>query len=272
MNPWIREGVVLTLHQPRVALIAGGSRGLGRMAAVELARAGWDLMINYRQGEEEATRLVDHLREYGRVVEAVQADVSQRTEAARLVERTVSMFGRVDALVHAVGPFVRERRRFADYSAEEIDQLIDGNFRSAVMTIHAVLPHMRRKQFGRIILFGFGRAGEAPAWPDRTIYAAAKTALVSFTKSLAVEEAPYGITVNMVCPGDIVGANKEKTIQEVRRLSDEETPLGRPGSGEDVARVIRFLCEADSDFVTGNVINITGGLDVIHPVSKAPLE
>lgn len=262
----------MTSHQPRVALITGGSRGLGRMAALELAHNGWNLMVIYRRSEEEAQQLVRHLQKCGSDAAAVRADVSRPSEAAGLVERAVARFGRVDALVHAVGPFVRERRRFADYSIEEIDGLIDGNFRSALMITHAVLPRMRQQQFGRIILFGFGRAGEAPAWPDRAVYAAAKTALVSFTKSLAVEEAPYGITVNMVCPGDIVGANKEKTIRDARKLSDAETPLGRPGSGEDVARVIRFLCDPDSDFVTGNVINVTGGLDVIHPVSKAPLE
>lgn len=84
-----------------------------------------------------------------------------------------------------------------------------------------------------------------------------------------MEEAPFGVTVNMVCPGDIVGENKLKRILEVEEVPDEETPLGRPGSGEDVARVIRFLCERESGFVTGNIIQVTGGLDVIHPISKA---
>lgn len=84
--------------------------------------------------------------------------------------------------------------------------------------------------------------------------------LVSFTKTLAVEEAPFGITVNMVCPGDIRGDNKEKTIAEVSGLSDGETPRGRPGSGEDIARVIRYLCHEDSDFITGNIMDVSGGL------------
>jgi 3-oxoacyl-[acyl-carrier protein] reductase len=127
---------------------------------------------------------------------------------------------------------------------------------------------MRERKWGRIIFFGFGRAMEAPAWPDRSVYAAAKTGLVSFTKTLAVEEAPFGITVNMICPGDIVGEKKEMRIAEVSGILDEETPRGRPGCGEDVARVIRFLVEENSDFVTGNLIHVTGGLDVIFPVSK----
>ncbi|WP_283653188.1 SDR family oxidoreductase [Paenibacillus sp. RC334] len=101
--------------------------------------------------------------------------------------------------------------------------------------------------------------------PHRAVYAAAKVGLVSFTKSLAVEEAPYGITVNMICPGDIRGANKEKSIADVIGLQDKETPRGRPGSGEDIARVIAYLCDEHSDFITGNIMDVSGGLDPIRP-------
>ncbi|MEW9032016.1 MAG: SDR family oxidoreductase [Planifilum fimeticola] len=257
-----------TGEQP-TALITGSARGLGRMAATLLAEVGWAVALNFRRNEKAARELCGRLRDAGRTAEIFQGDLTRTGEVDTLVRRVMERFGRVDALVHAVGPFIRERRRFAEYTPEEIDELIDGNFRSALHAVRAVLPHMRRQGGGRILLFGFGRAGEAPAWPDRAVYAAAKTGLVSFVKSLAVEEAPFGITVNMVCPGDIVGENKEKRIDEVSGQRDEETPRGRPGSGEDVARVIRFLCEPDSDFVTGNIINVTGGLDVIHPVSKA---
>lgn len=253
----------------RVVLVTGGVRGLGRMAAICLAEAGWRVAMNYRRSQKEATELAAELERMGCQAASFQADVSQPEEARRLVDQAAAHFGRLDALVHAVGPFIRERRRFADYKVTEIEQMIDGNLRSALMTTHASLPYMRKQGFGRVILFGFGRAGEAPAWPDRTAYGAAKSGLVSFTKSLAIEEAPYGITVNMVCPGDIVGANKERRIAEMRGLKDVETPLGRPGSGEDVARIIRFLCKPKSDFITGSVIDVTGGLDVIHPVSKA---
>lgn len=256
-----------TGEQP-TALITGSARGLGRMAATLLAEAGWAVALNFRKNEIAAKELCSRLKEAGLVAEIFRGDLTRREEVESLVRGVLDRFGRVDALIHAVGPFIRRRRRFADYTPEEIDELIDGNFRSALHTVRAVLPHMRRQGNGRIILFGFGRAGEAPAWPDRAVYAAAKTGLVSFVKSVAVEEAPFGITINMVCPGDIVGENKEKRIKEVIGERDSETPRGRPGSGEDVARVIRFLCEPDSDFVTGNIINVTGGLDVIHPVSK----
>jgi 3-oxoacyl-[acyl-carrier protein] reductase len=146
--------------------------------------------------------------------------------------------------------------------------MVHGNLLSSMWIVRAILPIMRRQKKGRIIFFGFGRAQEAPSWPDRSVYAAAKTGLVSFTKTLAVEEAPFGITVNMVCPGDIVGEKKEMRLKEVVYLKDQESLQGRPGSGEDVVSVIHFLVEKSSDFITGNIINVTGGLDVIHPISK----
>ncbi|PTX59089.1 3-oxoacyl-[acyl-carrier protein] reductase [Melghirimyces profundicolus] len=253
----------------RTALVTGSSRGLGRMAARLLAEAGWSLAVHCRDHVSEAGELAEDLKRQGSTVHVFQADLSRRGPADRLVEEVIGRFGGLDALVHAVGPFVRERRRFADYTPEEIDAMVDGNLKSALHTTHASLPHLRKSGHGRIILFGFGRVGEAPAWPDRAAYAASKTGLVSFVKTLSVEEAPFGVTANMVCPGDIVGENKEKRISEVMGCQDGETPLGRPGTGEDVARVIRFLCSPESDFVTGNLIQVTGGLDVIHPASKA---
>ena len=135
---------------------------------------------------------------------------------------------------------------------------------------HLVLPYMRNNSWGRIIHFGFAHAGESRAWPHRAVYAAAKVGLVSFTKTLAIEEAENGITVNMICPGDIRGDNKEKKIVDVEHLMDPESPRGRPGTGEDVARVAAFLCGSDSDFITGNMINVAGGMDPIRmwPLTK----
>lgn len=238
------------------------------MAAIYLAEKKWNIALNSRRSDENLERLVNDLRKFGGTAHFFAGDVSSRENAFRVVRNVVGRFGRIDVLVHAVGPFIRERKLFVEYSAEEIEQMISGNLLSAMWMAHAVLPKMREQKWGRIIFFGFGRAGEAPSWPDRSVYAAAKTGLVSFTKTLAVEEAPYGITVNMICPGDIVGEKKEMRISDVAHLQDLETPRGRPGSGEDVARVIHFLAADASDFVTGNIINVTGGLDVIHPVSK----
>ncbi|MBA4602760.1 SDR family oxidoreductase [Thermoactinomyces mirandus] len=252
----------------KVALITGGSGGLGKMAAIFLGREKWRLMVNCRNYPGKLDEWMAEVTGENVEMGISIGDISRRNVAKRVVQETLERYGRIDALIHAVGPFIRERKWFIEHSANEIEELVHGNLLSAMWMAHSVLPVMRRHNWGRILFFGFGRAVEAPAWPDRSVYAAAKTGLVSFTKTLAVEEAPYGITVNMICPGDIVKERKEMCINDVKNIRDDETPCGRPGSGEDVARLILFLLRSKSDFVTGNIMQVTGGLDVIHPVSK----
>ncbi|MFS0840100.1 SDR family oxidoreductase [Paenibacillus sp. 1P03SA] len=252
----------------RTALITGSAKGLGKMAALTLATQGYDIVINYVHSEEEAHDLVRHIQNTGVRAAAIQGDVSRGEDIERIAETVGETMGGVDVLVNNAGPFIRERRLFADYTRDEIDYLIRGNLLGVIQLDHALLPHMRRKRWGRIIHFGFGHAAEARAWPHRAVYAAAKVGLVSFTKTLAEEEAANGITVNMICPGDIRGANKEKRIEEVENCTDDETPRGRPGTGEDVARVLSFLCDPKSDFLTGNIMEVNGGLD---PIQTLPM-
>lgn len=252
----------------KVALITGSAKGLGKKTALTLAEQGCHIALNYVHSESEARALQSEIEKLGVRCIAVRADISRREEIETLANQVQDSLGTIDILVNNAGPFIRERRLFTDYSQGEILAMIDGNLVGTMLLDHLVLPGMRDKGWGRIIHFGFGHASESRAWPHRAVYAAAKTGLVSFTKTLAVEEASYGITVNMVCPGDIRGRNKEISIAEARELSDGETPLGRPGSGEDIARVISFLCHTDSDFITGNIMDISGGLDPIRPWVK----
>ena len=255
------------MNQARpVALITGSAKGLGKRTALTLAQQGCDIALNYVHSEQEALQLQAQIRQMGVSCIAIQGDVSKQEDIVRIAATARRELGPVHILVNNAGPFIRERKRFAEYTQEEILSLIHGNLVGTMLLDHLVLEDMRRLGWGRIIHFGFGHAAEARAWPHRAVYAAAKTGLVSFTKTLAVEEAPSGITVNMVCPGDIRGDNKEKSIAEASRLQDEETPRGRPGSGEDIARVIAFLCLRDSDFITGNIMDISGGLDPIRPM------
>lgn len=249
----------------RTALITGSAKGLGRRTAIELASIGCDVAINYVTSRKEAQQLAEEIRSFGRRAIAVEADISQPDMADKLVSAVESELGGVDILINNAGPFIRERRLFADYKPEEIHYLMNGNLVGTMLLDHRVLPGMRKSGWGRIIHFGFGHAGEARSWPHRAVYAAAKVGLVSFTKTLAVEEAASGITVNMICPGDIRGNNKEKSIVDVAGMIDEESPRGRPGTGEDVARMIAFLCLPESDFITGNTIDVSGGLDPIRP-------
>ncbi|GGA35300.1 SDR family oxidoreductase [Paenibacillus physcomitrellae] len=252
----------------RIALITGSAKGLGKRTALALAEQGYDIALNYVHSEREAGELEMQIRQLGVRCISVQGDISKHDEIINLVETVKRELGAIDILVNNAGPFIRERKLFSDYSWPEILSLIEGNLTGTMLLDHLVLEGMREKGWGRIIHFGFGHAAESRAWPHRSVYAAAKTGLVSFTKTLAVEEAPHGITVNMVCPGDIRGDNKEKSIAEVWGLQDGETPRGRPGSGEDVARVIAFLCLRDSDFITGNIMDVSGGLDPIRPLIK----
>ncbi|WP_261304648.1 SDR family oxidoreductase [Paenibacillus andongensis] len=250
----------------RTVLITGSAKGLGKMTAITLAQRGCQVAVNYVHSEKEAAELVLRLEDLGVRSVAVQGDVANREDIIRMVDQTTSKLGPIDILVNNAGPFFRERRFFADYNVDEIEYLMRGNLLGVMELDHLVLPMMRERRWGRIIHFGFGKAAEARGWTHRAVYAAAKVGLVSFTKTLAEEEASHGITVNMVCPGDIRGRNKERTMDEARLEVDGETPVGRPGTGEDVARVIDFLCLQASDFITGNIMDISGGLDPIQPL------
>lgn len=252
----------------RIALVTGSAKGLGKMTALALADEGCDVVINYLSSRQEAEQLSAQIARKGVRSMALQADMTNREHLQRLVAEIERQWDdSISILVNNAGPFIRERRLFADYSLQEIDYMVQGNLLSAMVLDHLVLPGMRRQKWGRIIHFGFGHAAEARGWPHRAAYAAAKVGLVSFTKTLAVEEAEHGITVNMICPGDIRGANKEKSIDDVKHLRDEWTH-GRPGTGEDIARLIAFLCGERSDFLTGNIIDVSGGYD---PIKTLPL-
>ncbi|SFT01509.1 3-oxoacyl-[acyl-carrier protein] reductase [Paenibacillus sp. BC26] len=255
----------------RTALITGSAKGLGKMTAMSLAQMGCDIVLNYKSSEQEALLLAaDITQQFGVRATAIGADIAVQGDVARLAAEAQawSQTGSIDILINNAGPFIRERRLFEDYSAEEVIGLVNGNLLGVMLLDHHLLAGMRKRQWGRIIHFGFGHAGEGRAWPHRAVYASAKTGLVSFTKTLAVEEAGNGITVHMVCPGDIRGVNKERTIAEVSGELDDESPRGRPGSGEDVARVITFLCLPQSDYLTGNIVDVTGGFDPIKTSIK----
>ncbi|MCQ6558722.1 SDR family oxidoreductase [Paenibacillus mendelii] len=249
----------------RTALVTGSAKGLGKMTALALANMGCDIVLNYVNSAEEAHSLAAAISQLGVRATAIRADIANRGDVEQLAVQAEqwSSTGGIDILINNAGPFIRERRLFADYEEEDIVGLLHGNLLGVMLLDHKLLRGMRKRQWGRIIHFGFGHAGEGRAWPHRAVYAAAKTGLVSFTKTLAVEEAPSGITVHMICPGDIRGTNKERTIAEVLDERDEESPLGRPGSGEDIARVITFLCLPQSDYLTGNIVDVNGGFDPI---------
>lgn len=245
----------------RVALVTGSATGLGKRMIIDLAKEGYDVIVNYRQSKEKALSLKKEVEEtYHVKATCLQGDISKFEDVERIVNEALQIHGKIDILVNNAGPFVFDYKDLVDYSLEEWDSMLNGNMSSVFYLVKLLVPLMRENKWGRIINFGFSDADSAPAWVHRSAYAASKVGLVSLTKTLSLEEAKHGITVNMVCPGDIVHPWKEATIEQTTQTNDaDDTPIGRVGSGEDISRVVRFLCDEKSDFITGAVIPVTGG-------------
>lgn len=249
----------------KTALITGGATGLGKRAACQLAEQGYQLAINYRNSNQDAILLSKELeKKFGNKIICVQGDVANQLDCSHLVEAVISELTSIDVVIHNAGPYVHERKKMTEYSFDEWNYLINGNLNAVFYLSKAIIPIMRERHWGRIITMGFERVETTPGWIYRSAFAAAKSALASLTRTIAIEEAANGITANMVCPGDIISHWKEKGINEA--VLSENVPVGRQGTGEDISRVISFLIDAKSDFITGSIIPVTGGIDVLGKV------
>jgi 3-oxoacyl-[acyl-carrier protein] reductase len=231
----------------KTALVTGGSRGIGRAIAVELAEAGAEVIVGYRSGAEEAEALAAEIG--GR---ALQADVSRADEAARLVEEA----GEVEILVNNAG--VTKDGLIARMSDEDWRLVIDTNLSGTFHTCRAAARTMMRRRSGAIVNLTsvVGLHGN----PGQTNYAASKAGIIGFTKSLARELASRGVRVNAVAPGYIQTALTDVLPAEVRSAILANTPMGRLGRPEDVAGTVRFLCSDEASFITGEVVLVDGGL------------
>ncbi|RSK28157.1 SDR family oxidoreductase [Bacillus sp. HMF5848] len=248
----------------RHALITAGGKGLGKKVTEGLLNSGYSVTINYRTDNGLLDELKNELSSFSDRVQFVQGDVTKKADLYTLVDEAYNRFGRIDCLINNAGPYIFERKKLADYTDEDWYNMIEGNLSAVFHLFKKVIPIMRDQQYGRIITYGFQGADSSSGWLHRSAFAAAKVGLVSLTKTIALEEAENSITANMVCPGNIVGDMKEASIDEALLKFDEHTPIGRSGTGEDIARVITFLCEEKSDMITGTVIEVTGGLNVIN--------
>lgn len=246
------------------ALITAGTSGLGRKVIEEFLKAGHKVTTTYHSNYEKAQQVEKELAAYSDLLHIVQTDVTNKMSLEKLVNEAVGYYGGIDYLINNAGPFIFSRKKLLDYTDDEWHEMIQGNLDAVFHLLKLTVPYMREKRFGRIVNYGFQGANSVSGWVYRSAFAAAKSGLVSLTKSVAFEEAEFQITSNMVCPGNIVGDMKESSIAESRNVHDDKTPIGRPGTGEDIARTIMYLCKQDSDMITGSVFEITGGLDVIH--------
>ena len=248
----------------RHALVTAGSKGLGKKVCERLLEDGFFLSINYRSDVNAVERLKQEWSRFRDRFVFIQGDVTKKKDLVRIVSEANESFGSIDTLINNAGPYIFERKKLVDYTDDEWYNMIEGNLSAVFHLVKLVVPQMRKKRFGRIITYGFQGANSAPGWINRSAFSAAKVGLVSLTKTIAYEEAENGITANMLCPGNIVGEMKEANIADARKKTDNETPIGRSGTGEDIARIVSFLCDENSDMVTGAVIDVTGGVEVVH--------
>ena len=231
----------------KLALVTGGSRGIGRAIALELGRAGAEVVVGYRTGREEAEAVAGEIG--GR---AVEADVSDAESAKALVEAA----GDVDVLVNNAG--LTRDGLLVRMSDEDWRTVIDTNLSSVFYTCRAAARPMMRKRSGSIINVS-SIVGVHGNW-GQTNYAASKAGIIGFTKSLARELGSRNVRANVVAPGYVKTQLTDVLPEEATQAMLTNTPLGRLGDPEDVAGAVRFLCSDEAKFVTGDVLLVDGGL------------
>jgi len=252
----------------KIALVTGASKGIGRAIAIAFAKEGANVVVNYFKSEDDANDVVKEINAMGRTAVPVRADVSKIDEVKAMVKRTIDQFGRIDILVNNAG--VSTMGLLVDLTEQEWDYNMDVNAKGVFLCCQAVARHMMDRRYGKIINIS-SAAGKTGA-RFLSHYCASKFAVIGLTQSLALELASYGINVNAVCPGYVETDMQSRELvweAKLRGISSEEVkrdylgsvPMGRLGKPEDVAKVVVFLASAQSDYMTGQAINVTGGIE-----------
>jgi len=239
----------------RVALVTGAAKGIGRAIALTLAEKGADIAVNYLHSQTEALDVVKAIESKGREAMAIKADVTSEADVAVLVDKVHAHFGRLDILVNNVGDWIT--KEVEAMSLDEWRRILDTSVTAAFLCSKQVMPIMKKQKWGRIVSLAAAGAYRAHGASGMSAFYAAKAGVVAFTKSLAREVGKSGITVNAVAPG--VVTDKERTVKEALEVKDTETSVGRPGTSWDIAAAVAFLVSDEAGFVTGDVINVTGG-------------
>jgi 3-oxoacyl-[acyl-carrier protein] reductase len=240
----------------RTAIVTGGSRGIGRCLCLELARSGCNIAFNYLKSAEDAERLLSELKEMGRAAFAFQSSVGGFSGAEAMVREVKSRFGSVDYLVNNAG--ITRDKLILRMSEQDWDEVIDTNLKGAFNFSKAVAPVMVKARFGSIL--NVASISGLKGMPGQVNYSASKAGMIGLTKSLARELAGRNVTVNALALGFIDTEMTRVLPEEHRSAVLKNIPLGRFGSGEEVARIAVFLLSDNARYITGQVIQVDGGL------------
>ncbi len=240
----------------KVALITGATRGIGRQIAITFAKEKYNIALNYRTENEDLIKTKKEIEEIGVKCLALKADISNFEECENIAKQTIEQFGRIDVLVNNAG--MTKDMLLMRMKKEDFEQVIDINLLGTFNMTKNVINYMIKAKSGRIINISsvVGISGNA----GQTNYSASKAGIIGFTKSLAKEVASRNILVNAVAPGFIQTNMTDVLKEEVKEEIAKNIPLKRMGKPEDVANVVKFLASEDSSYITGQVINIDGGM------------
>lgn len=240
----------------KVALVTGASRGIGREIAIELAKEGANVAVNYAGSEARANEVVQEIQSLGREAFAIQCDVANGESVTEMVKKTIERWGSLDILVNNAG--ITRDNLLMRMKEEEWDDVINTNLKGVFLCTKAVTRQMMKQKSGRIINISsvVGESGN----PGQANYVAAKAGVIGLTKTSAKELAPRGITVNAVAPGFITTDMTDKLTDELKEGMLKMIPLAKFGEPKDIARTVTFLASDDSRYITGQTLHVNGGM------------
>ncbi|MDP4106316.1 MAG: 3-oxoacyl-[acyl-carrier-protein] reductase [Bacillota bacterium] len=240
----------------KAAIVTGASRGIGREIALELARNGANVAVNYSGSEAKANEVVDEIKKLGKDAFAIKCDVSNSEEVATMVKETIDRFGKLDILINNAG--ITRDNLLMRMKEDEWDDVININLKGVFLCTKAVTRQMMKQRNGRIINIAsivgvMGNAGQAN-------YVAAKAGIIGLTKTTAKELSSRNITVNAIAPGFITTDMTDQLPEDVKAEMLKQIPLARLGEPKDIAKMTAFLASDDSSYITGQTLHINGGM------------
>ncbi|MBF0708414.1 MULTISPECIES: 3-oxoacyl-[acyl-carrier-protein] reductase [Bacillales] len=244
------------MAENKTALVTGASRGIGRAIALELAKEGMNIAVNYAGSEAKANSVVDEIKAAGGNAIAIKANVASMEEVQGMIKEVVSTFGSLEVLVNNAG--ITRDNLIMRMKEEEWDSVIDTNLKGVFNCTKSVTRQMMKQRYGRIVNVAsvVGVAGNA----GQANYVAAKAGVIGLTKTTAKELASRNITVNALAPGFIETDMTDELSDEVKSGMKGQIPLGRLGAAEDIAKATKFLVSDDANYITGQTLHIDGGM------------